>query len=208
MHTGQSFVLEDLTPCQPHRPAMVGGRSPRSSLYHSTLRPVALSPPRDANMTNETIQLLACDTYTQCWCVCFSQFTASSYLSARAKDRIHVTIQCPVGTFDSKASDDTSTYTPPTGPQLPNCQTQCHFSWLVVSPLRQKSTRSGNLVLAVILAFYAIKTASLSPLGPLATSNSALRTGAAPQASSWWTWAPAAHLLPVPSSDSTQPSVF
>ena len=25
-----------------------------------------------------------------------------------------------------------------TGPQLPNCQTQCHFSWLVVSPLRQK----------------------------------------------------------------------
>ena len=40
-----------------------------------------------------------------------------------------------------------------TGPQLPNCQTQCHFSWLVVSPLRQKSTRSGNLVLAGILAF-------------------------------------------------------
>ena len=53
-----------------------------------------------------------------------------------------------------------------TGPQLPNCQTQCHFSWLVVSPLRQKSTRSGNLVLAGILAFYAVKTASLSPLGP------------------------------------------
>ena len=71
-----------------------------------------------------------------------------------------------------------------------------------------KSTRSGNLVLAWILAFYAIKTASLSPLGPLATSNSALRTGAAPQASSWWTWAPAAHSLPVPSSDSTQPIVF
>ena len=40
-----------------------------------------------------------------------------------------------------------------TGPQLPNCQTQYHFSWLVVSPLRQKSTRSGNLVLAGILAF-------------------------------------------------------
>ena len=40
-----------------------------------------------------------------------------------------------------------------TGPQLPNCQTQCHFSWLVVSPLRPKSTRSGNLVLAGILAF-------------------------------------------------------
>ena len=40
-----------------------------------------------------------------------------------------------------------------TGPQLPNCQTQCHFCWLVVSPLRQKSTRSGNLVLAAILAF-------------------------------------------------------
>ena len=53
-----------------------------------------------------------------------------------------------------------------TGPQLPNCQTQCHFSWLVVSPLRQKSTRSGNLVLAVILAFYAVKTASLSPPRP------------------------------------------
>ena len=35
-----------------------------------------------------------------------------------------------------------------TGPQLPNCQTQCHFSWLVVSPLRQ---RSGNLVIAGIL---------------------------------------------------------
>ena len=32
-----------------------------------------------------------------------------------------------------------------------------------------------------------------SPLGPLTTSISALRTGAAPQASSWWTWAPAAH---------------
>ena len=91
------------------------------------------------------------------------------------------------------------------GAQLPNCQTQCRFSWLVVSPLRQKSTRSGNLVLAVILAFYAVKTASLSPL---ATSNSALCTGAAPQASSWWAWAPAAHSLPVPSSDSTQPSVF
>ena len=28
---------------------------------------------------------------------------------------------------------------------------------------------------------------------------------AAPQTSSWWTWAPAAHSLPVPSSDSTQP---
>ena len=53
-----------------------------------------------------------------------------------------------------------------TGPQLPNCQTQCHFSWLVVSPLGQKSTRSGNLVLAGILAFYAIKTASLSPPRP------------------------------------------
>ena len=52
------------------------------------------------------------------------------------------------------------------GPQLPNCQTQCHFSWLVVSPLRQKSTRSGNLVLAGILAFYAVKTASLSPPRP------------------------------------------
>ena len=38
--------------------------------------------------------------------------------------------------------------------------------WLVVSPLRQKSTRSGNLVLAGILAFYAIKTASLSPPRP------------------------------------------
>ena len=97
----------------------------------------------------------------------------------------------------------------PTGPQLPNCQTQCHFSWLVVSPLRQKSTWSGNLVLAGILAFSAVKTASLSPpLSPLATSISALRTGAAPQASSWWTWAPAAHSLPVPSSDSTQPNVF
>ena len=35
-------------------------------------------------------------------------------------------------------------------------------------------------------------------LGPLATSTSALRTGAAPQASSWWTWAPAAHSLLVP----------
>ena len=78
-----------------------------------------------------------------------------------------------------------------TGPQLPNCRTQCQFSWLVVSPLRQTSTRSGNLVLAGILAFYAVKTASLSPpLGPLATSISALRTGTAPQASSWWTWAP------------------
>ena len=58
------------------------------------------------------------------------------------------------------------TCTTPTGPQLPNCQTQCHFSWLVVSPLRQKSTRSGNLVLAGILAFYAVKTASLSPPRP------------------------------------------
>ena len=46
------------------------------------------------------------------------------------------------------------------------------------------------------------------PLGSLATSISALRMGAAPQASSWWTWAPAAHSLPVPSSDLTQPSVF
>ena len=53
-----------------------------------------------------------------------------------------------------------------TGPQLPNCQTQCQFSWLIVSPLRQKSTRSGNLVLAGILAFYAIKTASYPPPRP------------------------------------------
>ena len=93
----------------------------------------------------------------------------------------------------------------------PNRQTQCHFSWLVVSPLRQKSIRSGNLVLAGILAFYAVKTAPYPPLGLLATPNSALHTGAAPQASSWWTWAPAAHSLPVrsvPSGDSTQPSIF
>ena len=46
------------------------------------------------------------------------------------------------------------------------------------------------------------------PLGPLTTSISALRTGAVPQASSWWTWAPAAHSLPVPSSDSTPAKWF
>ena len=38
------------------------------------------------------------------------------------------------------------------GPQLPNCQMQRHFTWLVVSPLRQKEYSSGNLVLAGILA--------------------------------------------------------
>jgi len=45
-----------------------------------------------------------------------------------------------------------------TGPQLLNFQMQSHLSWLVVSPLGQKSTSSGNLVLAGILAFYAVKT--------------------------------------------------
>ena len=47
-----------------------------------------------------------------------------------------------------------------TGPQLLNFQMQSHLSWLAVSPLRQKSTSSGNLVLAGILAFYAVKTCS------------------------------------------------
>ena len=46
-----------------------------------------------------------------------------------------------------------------TGPQLLNCQTQSYLHWLVVSTLRQKSSSSGNLVLAGILAFMLSKHA-------------------------------------------------
>ena len=92
------------------------------------------------------------------------------------------------------------------GAQLPNCQTQCRFSWLVVSPLRQKKYSEWQF--GTCRDFMPSQPPPYPPLGPLTTSISALRTGAAPQASTWWTWAPAAHSLLVPSSDSTKPSVF
>lgn len=65
MHTRRSFVPEDLRPCQPHRPETVGGQSPQSSLYHSTLSPAALFPPWDASKTFSYEQLLAWDMFIQ-----------------------------------------------------------------------------------------------------------------------------------------------
>ena len=86
--------------------------------------------------------------------------------------------------------------------QIARCKAPL-VGWLFL-PSGKKYSR-GNLVLVGILAFYAVKIASLFPLS--LPPFPALCTGAAPQASSWWMWVPTAHSLPVSLSDSTQPSV-